>query len=114
MTKINLLILRTHNLEKLRIFYEGIFNVVFEEHLDHGPRHYGAKFDESYIEIYPTSKEQGQLDGFGMNVENIETLLRRVSKEDLHRSLESSPKGRSAIIRDPDNRLIYLSDSQVS
>ncbi len=109
-SRLNLLILRTGNQERLKNFYQDLFDKHFELHTDHGPRHYGARFGEVYIEIYQTSKELKQLDGLGFVVENLEEFLKKVDKENIHKKIQSALDERSAIIRDPDNRLIYLTE----
>ena len=106
--QINLIILRTQNLDRLKNFYEKLLDTKFDEHTDHGPIHYGSKFGEVYLEIYPTKKNIAQLDGLGFKVSDLEATLKCVDRKNIHKEIENTDLGLTAIIKDPDNRLIYL------
>lgn len=99
---LNLLILRTKDIEELKSFYSNLLNVNFEEHLDHGPRHYGAKVGNTYLEIYQTRKEQRQLDGLGFSLSSLE-FKANVSEEFILERSENNIK-----LKDPDGRLVFL------
>ena len=108
----NLIILRTPDIERLRDFYARLLQVTFTRHTDHGPEHYAAPLKGLTIEIYPTKRRLEQLDGQGFSVLNLETILARVDKTALHQAPFETPVGRSAMIKDPDGRLIYLTEEK--
>ncbi|MBI4918459.1 glyoxalase/bleomycin resistance/extradiol dioxygenase family protein [archaeon] len=105
---LNLLILRSQNVDLLRDFYQTLLQVSFEQHTDHGPVHYGMQVGSVYLEIYPTKKELAQLDSPGFSVKNLDEIIARVEAKYLHKAPVDSSFGRFAIIKDPDNRLVHL------
>lgn len=109
-TSLNLVVLRTNQIKHLKEFYENLLELKFEKHLDHGPMHYGASLGDVYFEIYPTQKELGQLDSPGFIVENLDKIISNLEKEHLHKEPKNTQFGRIAIIKDPDNRLVYLTE----
>jgi len=113
MSKLNLVVLRTKDKARLKDFYQGIFNVEFDEHEDHCSRHYGVRVGEVYLEVYQTKSEMGQLDGLGFEVRDLEISLGLAGNDYVQKEIESTPVGRVAMLKDPDGRVIYLSEKQI-
>lgn len=107
-TKLNLVVLRSKDIEGLRSFYSKLLSAEFEEHTDHGPRHYGTQIGETYLEIYTTKQTQGQLDSVGFGTDGLEATIERVGREYIHRPAADTPQGRAATLKDPDGRLVFL------
>ncbi len=111
-TNINLLVLRSSDIEKLKNFYEKLLEVKFESHTDHGPLHYGALIGSVLLELYSTKKELLQLDSPGFSVSGLENVIARVEPKYVHKQSYDSDFGRMAILKDPDNRLVFLVESE--
>lgn len=77
MIKLNLVIIRTENLEETVQWYSQTFNLEFvaEKH-ENGILHYSAQLDEGLIEVYPTKRSSNKIT-FGMAIDkpNFEKIL---------------------------------------
>ncbi|MDP3640250.1 MAG: hypothetical protein Q8R53_03550 [Nanoarchaeota archaeon] len=111
MPSLTLLILRSHDIETLREFYTSFLDTPFEEHTDHGPRHYGAQVGEVYLELYPTKQEQRPLDGIGFSVSNLEAALANIDQKYIRHRGEDTPFGKQATLTDPDGRFLYIKET---
>ena len=108
---LNLLVLKTDDVERLRDFYASLgFEFVEEQH-GSGPRHFSAPMGEGILEVYPLPE--------GATVD-LTTRLGFVVN-DVHEAVESArratdvvsePKqtqwGLRAVVRDPDGRAVEL------
>ncbi|MDO8628192.1 MAG: hypothetical protein Q7R56_00370 [Nanoarchaeota archaeon] len=110
--RINLLVLRTQHLEPLKTFYETLLGTTFERHTDHGPAHYSTNIQDLVLELYPTAHDNHPTDMPGLAVENIETFLRKIPTTAIHLAMHNTARGTAAIIKDPDGRLIYLTEQK--
>lgn len=112
--ELNLVVLTTSDMNRARKFYEGLFNLKFDHHTDHGPPHFGVSLGNTYLEIYP-SKGEKPCDRYGFRVPNIDECLVRIEgmETDQNKYIISrkadSKWGFGAILRDPDGRRIFLS-----
>lgn len=107
---LNLVVLRSPDLERAKSFYENLLSCKFDEHLDHGPKHYGISLGEVYLEIYSTKENRPSIDSFGFHVPSIDEVINKLGNECIHRAARESSFGRYAIIKDPDNRLVHISE----
>ncbi len=56
--KLNLMVLYTEQLDKMRDFYEALGFKLIEEHHGSGPTHYSVSLDDDVVfEIYPTNRK---------------------------------------------------------
>ena len=108
--RLNTLVLRSNNLDKLKEFYENTFGLDFDEHTDHGPVHYGSQLGNIYFELYSTKKEQGQLDGLGFRVRSLVDVLSKLDESKIHSYPSRDQFGYSATISDSDGRLVFLTE----
>jgi predicted enzyme related to lactoylglutathione lyase len=107
---INLLILRSRDIERLKDFYQILLGIEFEKHTDHGALHYGAQIGNVYMEIYPTKTKHMPPDSPGFVVDNLEDALSRVDTKHIHSKFLDAPYCKTAMVRDADNRLIHLTE----
>ena len=111
--KLNLLVLKTHQLDRLRAFY-GVMGIAFvEEKHGEGPLHLAARVGDVVVELYPLPADAGPADAttrLGFSVFDLDAVMR--SLEALQAVVVSRPKmtpwGRRAVVRDPDGRAVEL------
>lgn len=119
---INLVVIRSPNIEAIRRFYEAA-GITFQlEQHGTGPKHYAATLGETVLEIYPISGE-GPAGAQGYNGTDkvrlglrVDSLEKAVSNLVAHGGKlltppRDSPWGRRAVVSDPDNRRIELTES---
>ena len=113
MARLDLLILRSENIKRLKEFYSSLLMTKFEKHADHGPAHYGAILGEVLIELYPTKKRISNLDSPGFKVGNIDEVIQRVGNQCVYREPYQNSYGKFAMLKDPDGRLVHLTETPV-
>ena len=64
-----------------------------------------------YFELYPTRQTQKPIDSIGFQVESLDTTIERLGEGCLHKYPTDSNFGRFAILRDPDSRLVHLTEA---
>ncbi len=105
MIKLNLIVIRTQNLEEISQWYSKTFdlNFVAEKH-DNGVLHYSAQITEGIIEIYPTEQLNPKIT-FGLSVskEIFEQIILNQSYKTLSEHV--------FLIKDLDGNSIILSFS---
>jgi|SRR3989338_5088428 len=109
---LNLIVLESGDVERLRRFYESNFGIIFDKHTDHGPIHYGTSLGGVYLELYSSKHALSATDHIGFEVESIDALLRKLTdnQQRIHRLPVQTPFGRYAIILDSDGRKVHLSE----
>ena len=79
--KINLLVIRTSNPERLKSQYENIgFEFDYHQH-GNGPFHYASEKEGFVFEIYPLTKSMKEADNsirLGFEVENLVRLVKNL------------------------------------
>ena len=111
--KINLLVIRTENPEKLKTQYEKIgFEFDYHKH-GNGPFHYASEKDDFVFEIYPLIKSMNKTDNsirLGFKIENLELTIEKIRKTDWNilSEIKLYEWGKTAIIQDIDGRKIEL------
>lgn len=113
MPSVNLIVLRSTDIESGRRFYEAIGLEFAEEQHGTGPVHFAAIMNGIVFEIYPgdASSEQNQV-RLGFKVTDIENTLRSI--RDVGSKVLTEPKpspwGLRAVVEDPDGRKIELTE----
>lgn len=106
--KLNLLVLKTHHLDRLKDFYSA-FGISFaEERHGDGPLHLSARVGDVILELYPLQKgEAGGGTRLGFSVPDLNAVLKRLGA-----AVVSGPRetewGRRAVVKDPDGRRVEV------
>jgi len=112
MIKLNLVVIRTSNLEVLKNQYELLgLNFTYHKH-GNGPYHYSATDGKFTFEIYPLTKSMREANhtlrlGFEVNLTEV---LSNIKNTDwvLLSDIQETSWGQIAIIQDMDGRKIEL------
>ena len=104
---LNLVVLRSKDINNLREFYESLGLSFFEEKHGKGPTHYSSKQENVVFELYPTKDNQDNT-MLGFAISDLEITIKNVGTEYVHKKIFDTDEGRAAILRDPDGRLVYL------
>ena len=113
MMRINLIVIRTNNLEACANFYQKL-GIYFEYHRHgKGPFHYVAELEGTVFEIYPLLKNQEKPDTslrLGFDVQELDKLISLLKKDNIEILKEPTPStfGYYAIIKDVDGRKVEL------
>jgi lactoylglutathione lyase len=107
---LKLIVLRSHRLEELRIFY-GTLGVQFaEERHGKGPTHYAGAVGSAVLELYPLPKGAPDPDRsvrLGFSVTDLGAIANRLGST----GIRIGPSERSSpvvVIKDPDDRVVEL------
>ena len=106
---LNLVVLRSADINRTTAFYSAVLGLEFEQHADHGPLHYGAQVGPVYMEIYPTKKQQIQLDSVGFQVTGLQHIVDN-NEEAVYHKVEVREGKRRVTLKDPDGRLVFLTE----
>lgn len=111
--KLNLIVIRTQQLEKQAKFYEKL-GIKFQYH-KHGnsPYHYSADLDGTVFEIYPTKNENSvnRSTRLGFQVKDLDQLIENLEVTEVESIIkypEPTTWGYTALIKDLDGRKIEL------
>ncbi|MEL6717222.1 MAG: VOC family protein [Bacteroidota bacterium] len=116
MPKLNLIVLRTNQAQKLAALYE-LLGLEFDYHQHgNGPFHYSAILGEVVFEIYPLRKSQTKSDDslrLGFQVSNLDKTIEKLRSENIRIIAfpEQGEWGYRAVIQDLDGRKIELTQS---
>ncbi|HLD00154.1 MAG TPA: glyoxalase/bleomycin resistance/extradiol dioxygenase family protein [Candidatus Nanoarchaeia archaeon] len=108
--KLSLIVLRSKDIDSLRIFYELLGFSFSQEQHGNGPIHYASTNREVVIELYPTLKKNVDNTLIGFKVSNLEALLHGISAEYIPKPPSETSHGKAVFLRDPDGRLIRLEE----
>ncbi len=110
-SRLNLVVIRSTDIDRLRDFYSALLGVEFvpEKHGD-GPRHYSCQLGDVVLEIYPARDNVPSQESVGFLVPNLEEALKRVELTHIHKAPMQTDYGRLAVIRDPDGRMVHLEE----
>lgn len=115
--KINLVVIRTNDIDKLADFYQKL-GITFQYHQHgKGPFHYAAELAGTVFEIYPLLKSQEKPDNslrLGFDVARLDELIASLIKEkvEILKAPTHSEYGYVAIIKDLDGRKIELKQNE--
>ena len=109
---LNLVVLRSTDLERARSFYEHL-GLQFTRHRHgSGPEHLSAELGGCVFELYPLSKESASTLGtrIGFSVPSLASVISALSTEPstIISPPQDSPWGRRAVVTDPDGHRIEL------
>ncbi|SHG55035.1 hypothetical protein SAMN04488109_0784 [Chryseolinea serpens] len=115
MTSLNLIVIKTNNLEGLAEFYTTL-GMQFDYHQHgNGPHHYASITDGPTLEIYPLSKNVTKPDHttrLGLVVERLDVLIADLKSRGI--TIVSEPAvtewGYVAIVQDLDGRKVELTE----
>src|SRR5262245_25219498 len=106
---LNLLVLKTRQLDRLRDFYAALgISFVGEQH-GHGPTHFAGRAGDLVLELYPLPADSGPAEAgarLGFAVPDLDAVLRSLAEAgaDMVSGPRMAPWGRRAVVRDPDGR----------
>jgi predicted enzyme related to lactoylglutathione lyase len=106
--KLNLLVLKTHQLDRLSEFYTALGLSFAEERHGDGPQHLAARVGDLVLELYPLQK--GEADAstrLGFAVPDLDAVLARLGEAVVGGPRETE-WGRRAVVKDPDGRKVEL------
>ena len=109
----SLLVIKTHQLEPLRRFYETIGIAFTEEQHGKGPVHFAGQVGEMVLEIYPlsTNAEADTTTRLGFQVPALDAVLDGLTTQGAKvvTAAKETPWGYRAVVLDPDGRSVELS-----
>ena len=108
---LSLVVLKTAQLETIRLFYETIGIDLTEEQHGSGPVHFAGKLAETVLEIYPL--QDGEADSttrLGFIVEDLGCVLESLWRRELSplKKAKQTEWGLRVVVKDPDGRSIEL------
>lgn len=110
MDGLNLLVLRSADMERARDFY-ACFDLAFERHRHgSGPAHYAADGGQGVLEIYPVKKgEKADNAGLGFVVADLDATSARLCEAGFQPGeIGTHPWGASFVVRDGDGRRVEV------
>jgi hypothetical protein len=109
---LNLVVLRSHNIERAVLFYREI-GMTFTKHAHgNGPEHYSRDAGGVIFEIYPEASQPATTIGarIGFRVESVDAVIARLAAAGAQ--IVSSPRdsewGRRAVVKDFDGHSVEL------
>lgn len=109
--KLNLLVIRTTNMDTAAQFYKAV-GLQFKEHQHgSGPPHLAAEHDGVVFEIYPARKgKETTGTRFGFRVADVKGVVARLELlgAEVRQHPEDGPWGRRAVVRDFDGHNVEL------
>lgn len=112
---LNLIVIRTLNLEQTVSFYQDLGLIFNKERHGNGPEHYACELGSFVFEIYPSQSRQiDATTRIGFNVDNIERIIDklRLRKAQVVTEPTVSIWGKRAVLKDPDGRKVELVEAQ--
>lgn len=110
---LSLLVLKTHQVEQLRAFYQTLGIDLAEEQHGKGPVHFAGRAGAVVIEVYPLPDDASPVDSstrLGFTVANVAEVVRAL--EGTGMKIVTAPKetawGFQAVMKDPDGRSVEL------
>lgn len=106
---LNLLVLRSSDLEKSVGFYNLLGLSFVEEKHDSGPKHYSSQIGQLVFELYPLGeKDPTHHIRLGFVFDSVDETLLWLESESIVHSAEDTDRGRLAVVNDPDGHIIEL------
>jgi lactoylglutathione lyase len=111
--KLNLLVLKTGQLGRLRDFYAALGIAFAEERHGGGPTHLAGRVGDLVLELYPLPENAGPADAstrLGFAVPDLDAAVRTLRGDGfVVREPRPGAWGYRAVARDPDGRAVELS-----
>ncbi len=115
--QLSLVVIRTHQPERVRDFYEALGLRFREEKHGNGPIHFSARVGPAVFEVYPLPKSIEKVDAttrVGFTVEGLDETIQRMKAAGV--PVAAEPKqtewGYGAVVKDPDGRSVELNQKQ--
>ena len=111
--KLSLLVIRTHDLLRVKEFYELLGLTFKEEKHGKGPKHFAAILDDGLVfEIYPIKDPEQNPDKvrLGFKIKYLYKLINKLRDNGVGPISQPIPNSYSILIKDPDGRTIELTD----
>ena len=111
--ELSLVVIKTKQLEALKDFYQKLGLAFKEEKHGNGPVHYSSSQGSLVLELYPLPKSIEVADAttrLGFKVNNLDEIFNLLVASSAHIVSEPAQNewGYSAIVKDPDGRIIEL------
>lgn len=108
---LKLLVLKTHQLEAMRAFYQALGVDLVEEQHGKGPAHFAGQVGGVVLEIYPLADGEAESSArLGFSVADLDGMFQRLQASGT--TVVSKPQqtewGHRAVVRDPDGRSVEL------
>ena len=116
--RLSLLVLKTHDVERLAQFYRQL-GIDFEaEQHGKGPVHLAAQLGGVLLEIYPLDEQQtvDTTTRVGFAVPQLDEVCTKLNAAGVPivTPPKDLPRGRRAVVRDPDGRTVELTKAAAS
>lgn len=112
----SLLVIKTHQRERLRVFYETIGITFTEEQHGKGPLHFAGQVGEMVMEIYPLHPDAttDTTTRLGFHVPSLDVVLEKLVAQGAKvvTAAKETPWGYRAVVLDPDGRSVELCQDQ--
>ena len=109
MKHLNLIVLRSADIEKTRAFYE-LLGMTFTRHAHGtGPEHYAHEDERGVFEIYPAKQaaDAGDKTGLGFVVTDLAAMHVKLASYQ-PQAITQNEWGRTFVVRDPDGRRVEV------
>lgn len=110
---LTLLVLKTRQIEQLRLFYRTLGVELAEEQHGKGPVHFAGRAGDVVMEVYPLPDDGSPVDSstrLGFAVENVAEVVRAL--ESIGTKIVTPPKetawGLQSVVKDPDGRSVEV------
>jgi lactoylglutathione lyase len=110
---LTLLVLKTRQVEQLRVFYQTLGVELAKEQHGKGPVHFAGRAGDVVIEVYPLPDDASPVDSstrLGFAVEDVAGVVRAL--EGIGAKIVTPPKatawGLQGVVKDPDGRSVEL------
>jgi catechol 2,3-dioxygenase-like lactoylglutathione lyase family enzyme len=113
-TLLNLVVIRSPDLERSKRFYEALGLTLHKERHGNGPEHYSSQLGPTAFEIYPVPQrvDATLTPRLGFQVPSVDrtlALLQALGTPVVSEPMPS-PWGRRAVVRDPDGRRVEITE----
>lgn len=110
---LTLLVLKTRQVEQLRLFYQTLGIALVEERHGTGPVHFAGRAGDVVIELYPMPDDSTPVDPstrLGFVVDDVAAVIKAL--EGIGTKIVTPPKetawGLQGVVKDPDGRSVEL------
>ena len=105
------LVLRTKNIDKLKLFYETVGLSFVKEQHGEGPWHYSCAIGNFVLEIYPAA-DAASKDMMGFKIENLEEKIQELQKigVQIKTPIKQKAHPKRAVVYDYDGRIVELTE----
>ena len=109
--RFDLIVLYSVNLQQTLNFYTTLGLNFNEEKHGKGPTHYACEISGIILELYPAKKPLDKSADIGFSVNNLDSILEKIAKEQIYSTPKITEYGRTATLTDPDGRRVHLREN---